>query len=48
LRLNFTLPSPAEIDEGTRRLGRALHSLSRQVQRESDRSGRQRSVTPIV
>ena len=48
LRLNFTLPSPPEIDEGCRRMGRALRNLSMQS-REAMRDDRsRRPVTPIV
>ncbi|MEZ4520249.1 MAG: PLP-dependent aminotransferase family protein [Thermomicrobiales bacterium] len=48
LRLNFTLPSLEQIDEGTERLGRALHRLSAQTDDDYKRDVGRRSVTPIV
>ncbi len=48
LRLNFTLPSLAEVDEGTRRLGIALVRLYEQARGETGGAGRRRAVTPIV
>ena len=48
LRLNFTLPSLDEVDEGTRRLGTALATLADIAAGEPARSGRRRAVTPIV
>jgi DNA-binding transcriptional MocR family regulator len=48
LRLNFTLPTLPEIDEGTRRLGLALQRLATQNGGERLRQSRQRSLTPIV
>jgi len=48
LRLNFTLPSLAEVDEGTRRLGRAVKRLAEQSAGENGRTPRRRALTPIV
>ena len=48
LRLNFTLPSLGEVDEGTRRLGAALATLADIAAGEPSRSARRRAVTPIV
>lgn len=48
LRLNFTLPSLEEVDEGTRRLGVALARLAEQTSGENGRNSRRRSMTPIV
>ncbi len=48
LRLNFTLPSLTEVDEGTRRLGKALRRLADQAASDGSRGGKQRPVTPIV
>ncbi|CAN5525589.1 hypothetical protein BH23CHL2_BH23CHL2_22960 [soil metagenome] len=48
LRLNFTLPSLDEIDEGTRRMGRALDQLAAQAGDDRNRENKRRSITPIV
>lgn len=48
LRLNFTLPTPDEIEEGTARLGRALRRLASQAGHEDNHVDRRRPVTPIV
>jgi DNA-binding transcriptional MocR family regulator len=48
LRLNFTLPTLPEIDEGTLRLGTALQRLAAQNGIERYHKPRQRSLTPIV